>query len=59
MRLGHVSENDMAELSRKGLLDGQKTSRLQFCEHKVFGKQKRVRFSSGIHKSKGPLDYLH
>ena len=26
MRLGHMSENDMAELSRRGLLDGQKTS---------------------------------
>ena len=25
MRLGHMSENGMAELSRRGLLDGQKT----------------------------------
>ena len=52
MRLGHMSENGMAELSGKGLLDGQKTSKLQFSENYVFWKQKRVRFSSGIHKSK-------
>ena len=59
MRLRHMSENGMAKLCRRGLLDGQKTSNLQFCEHCVFRKQKRVRFSLGIHKSKGPLDYLH
>ena len=28
MRLGHMSENGMVELSRRGLLDGQKTSKL-------------------------------
>ena len=49
----------MAELSRRGLLDGQKTSKLPVCEHCVFGKHKQVRFSSCIHKSKGLLDYLH
>ena len=27
----------IVELSRRGLLDGQKTSKLQFCEHCVFG----------------------
>ena len=59
MRLGHMSENEKAKLSRRGLLDGQKTSKLQFCQHCVFSKQKGVKFSSGIHKSKGLLDYLH
>ena len=33
-----MNENSMAELSRRGLLDGQKISKLQFCEHCVFGK---------------------
>ena len=28
MRLGHMNENGMVELSRRGLLDGQKTSKL-------------------------------
>ena len=37
MSLGHTSDNGMEKLSRKGLLDGQKTSKLQFCEHCVFG----------------------
>ena len=49
----------MDELSRRGLLCGQCTSKLDFCEHCVFGKQTRVRFSSGIHSTKGILDYIH
>ncbi|KAG8483043.1 hypothetical protein CXB51_021981 [Gossypium anomalum] len=59
MRLGHMSENGMAELSKRGLLDGQKICKLNFCEHCVFGKQKRVRFTRGIHNMKGMLDYIH
>ena len=55
MRLRHMSDNSMANLSRRGLLDGKKTSKLVFCERCIFGKQKRVRFSFGIHKSKGYL----
>ena len=38
MRLGHMSKNGMAEFSRRGLLDGQKTSKLQFYEHCVYRK---------------------
>ncbi|KAG8482827.1 hypothetical protein CXB51_024187 [Gossypium anomalum] len=38
MRLGHMSENGMAELSKRGLLDGQGICKLNFCEHCVFGK---------------------
>ncbi|KAG8501848.1 hypothetical protein CXB51_004653 [Gossypium anomalum] len=41
MRLGHMSENGMVELSKRGLLDGQGICKLNFCEHCVFGKQKR------------------
>ena len=59
MRLGHMSQQGMDELSRRGLLCGQCTSKLDFCEHCVFGKQTRVRFSSGIHSTKGILDYIH
>ena len=59
MRLGHMSEKGMAELSKRGLLDGQSISKLEFCEHCVFGKQRRVRFAKGIHKTKGTLDYVH
>ena len=38
MRLGHMSQQGMDELSHRGLLCGQCTSKLDFCEHCVFGK---------------------
>ncbi|KAG8498791.1 hypothetical protein CXB51_005139 [Gossypium anomalum] len=59
MRLGHMSENGMVGLSKRGLLDGQGICKLNFCEHCVFGKQKRVRFTRGIHNTKGTLEYIH
>ncbi|KAG8472381.1 hypothetical protein CXB51_035329 [Gossypium anomalum] len=59
MRLGHMSENGMVELSKRGLLDGQGICKLNFCEHCVFGKRKRVRFTRGIHNTKETLEYIH
>ena len=59
LRLGCMSLGGMTELSQRDLLNGHKVTDLQFCEHCVFGKTKRVRFSSGIHTTKGPLDYIH
>ncbi|KAG8495946.1 hypothetical protein CXB51_009450 [Gossypium anomalum] len=59
MRLGYMSENGMTELSKRGLLDGQGICKLNFCEHCVFGKQKRVRFTRGIYNTKGTLEYIH
>ncbi|KAG8496686.1 hypothetical protein CXB51_007936 [Gossypium anomalum] len=59
MRLGHMSENGMVELSKRGLLDGQGICKLNFCEHCVFGKQKRVRFTRGIYNTKETLEYIH
>ncbi|KAG8481643.1 hypothetical protein CXB51_026501 [Gossypium anomalum] len=58
MCLGHMSENGMVELSKIGLLDGQRICKLNFCEHYVFGKQKRVRFTRGIHNTKRTLEYI-
>ncbi|KAG8484081.1 hypothetical protein CXB51_022999 [Gossypium anomalum] len=54
-----MSENGMTELSKRGLLDGQGICKLNFCEHCVFGKQKRVRFTRGIHNTKETLEYIH
>jgi len=34
-------------------------STLEFCEHCVFGKQKRVSFSIVKHGTKGIVDYVH
>ncbi|KAG8482894.1 hypothetical protein CXB51_024220 [Gossypium anomalum] len=59
MRLGHMSENGMVELSKRGLLDGQGICKLNYYEHRVFRKQKRVRFTRGIHNTKGTLEYIH
>ncbi|KAG8477963.1 hypothetical protein CXB51_027628 [Gossypium anomalum] len=59
MRLGYMSENGMVELSKIGLIDGQGICKLNFCEHCVFGKQKRVRFIRGIHNTKETLEYIH
>ena len=49
----------MTKLSRRGLLNGQSISKLKFCEHCIFGKQKRVKFTKGIHNTKRTLDYIH
>ena len=54
-----MSENGMAKLSRRGLLNGQSTIKLKFCEHWVFGKHKKFKFMKGIHNTKGNLDYIH
>ncbi|KAG8473176.1 hypothetical protein CXB51_035117 [Gossypium anomalum] len=59
MRLGHMSENDMVELSKIRLIDGQGICKLIFCEHCVFGTQKRVRFTRGIHNTKRTLGYIY
>ena len=38
MRLGHMSEKGLSILSKRGLLCGQSTGPLDFCEHCIFGK---------------------
>ncbi|GAV68076.1 gag_pre-integrs domain-containing protein [Cephalotus follicularis] len=58
MRLGKMSERGMQMLSKNGLLWGVKIGKLEFCEHFVLCKQRMVKFSTGIHKTKGILDYL-
>ena len=59
MRLGHMSERSLSVLSKQGLLCGQCTGKLDFYEHWVFGKQTRVKFSTGIYRTKGTVDYFH
>ena len=59
IRLGHMSERGLHVWSKQGLLCGQKTRKLDFCEHYVFGKQQRVSFGIGVHKTKDTLDYIH
>jgi hypothetical protein len=59
MRLGHMSALGLAELSKRGLLDGCHVDTLDFCEHCVFGKHKRVKFSYIVHNTENILDYVH
>ena len=59
MRLGHMSERGMTVLSKRGLLCGEQTTSLDFCEHCVLGKQCRVKFSTRTHSTKSTLDYIH
>ncbi|GKD93873.1 retrovirus-related pol polyprotein from transposon TNT 1-94 [Tanacetum coccineum] len=56
-RLGHMGEKGMKYLAKKGLI--KVSCNLEFCEHCVFGKQKRVSFSPGIHRTRDALDYIH
>lgn len=59
MRLGHTGEKSLQMLAKQGLLKGTKTCKLEFCEHCVLGKQRRVKFGTAIHNTKGILDYVH
>jgi hypothetical protein len=59
MRLGHMSQLGLAELSKRGLLKGYNNNELELCEHCVFGKHKRVKFNTSIHTTEGILDYVH
>ncbi|KAK3030464.1 hypothetical protein RJ639_039149 [Escallonia herrerae] len=49
----------MDVLSQQALLGSKKTGKLDFCEHCVFGKQCRVKFSLAVHTTKGTVDYIH
>ena len=59
MLLGHTSEIGMSILSKHGLLGDDKIGKLDFCEHYIYGKQTRVKFSTAIHRTKGTVDYIH
>ncbi|KAL0446164.1 UNVERIFIED_CONTAM: Retrovirus-related Pol polyprotein from transposon TNT 1-94 [Sesamum latifolium] len=59
MRLGHAGEKSLNLLIKQGLLKGVRSSKLDFCEHCVKGKQTRVKFGTAIHNTQGILDYVH
>ncbi|KAL4360887.1 hypothetical protein GQ457_04G022640 [Hibiscus cannabinus] len=59
MRLGHLSESGMVALYKRNLLHGVKSCKLNFCKFCVLGKQTKVSFMTGKHKTEGILDYVH
>jgi hypothetical protein len=54
-RLGHMSEHGMVGLIKREMLDGCNMTKLEFCEHCVFGKHERVKFNACVHATKGIL----
>lgn len=59
LRLGHMSLKGLKELSKKGLLGGDKIEDLVFCEDCVLGKSTMINFKSSMYTSKGTLEYIH
>ena len=57
--LGHAGERALFILVKRLLLKCAKTRKLEFCEHSVIGKQRRVKFGIVIHNTEGILDYVH
>ena len=49
----------MTILSKKGCLGSAGMGKLDFCEHCVLGKKKKVSFSIAKHCTQGILDYIH
>jgi len=54
-----MSEKRMTILRKKCCLGSTGTGKLDFCDHCVFGKQKRVSFSKAKYRTQGILDYIH
>ncbi|KAK3025656.1 hypothetical protein RJ639_040642 [Escallonia herrerae] len=59
VRLGYISERGMDVMSKQGLLGSKRIGMLDFCEHCVFEKQCREKFSQAIPTTKGMVDYFH
>ncbi|TXG66911.1 hypothetical protein EZV62_008186 [Acer yangbiense] len=56
---GKSRSKSRAKGKRQGLLCGDSIGKLDLCEHCIIGKQTRLKFSIGVHTSKGTLDYVH
>ena len=56
IRLGHSGEKKLQTLVKQDLLKGANSYKLKFC---ALGKQKRVKFGSTIHDTKGILNYVY
>ena len=54
-----MSEKGLTMLSKRGLLKGDKTRKLEFFESCVMGKQRRFKFSSAKHTYKSILKCIH
>ncbi|KAI5339351.1 hypothetical protein L3X38_018623 [Prunus dulcis] len=60
-RLRHISQKELQELHKQGLLEDVSSCKLDFCEYCVLGKQRKVSFTSNSadNRSKEQLSYIH
>lgn len=58
LRLCHISEKDLELLRRREMTKGD-FDKLEFCQECVLGKQTKVSFGVGLHRSEIVLDYMH
>ena len=59
--MGHIGENVLRAMQRKGMVEGFLECDLEFdfCEHYIYGKQIQVRFPSGTTRENGILELVH
>lgn len=58
-RLGHIGKKSLNSLQLKGVFGKLNLGDFGSCERCVIGKQVKLLFTIGIHKSKQVLEYLH
>lgn len=59
LRLAHMNERGLKELSKQGLLRNDKVETLELCEECVLGKANRHKFNLRIHRTCGGLLTFH
>lgn len=58
-RLGHMIKKGLYYLDKLNVFSKDITSKLDFCEIYVLGKQHRLSFNSSLNETKFLLDYVH
>jgi len=58
-RMGHIGQQAMEVLSKKGCFGDDRISEIKFCEDCVIGKTHRTSFGTAQHVTKEKLGYVH
>lgn len=59
LRLGHVSERCILELTKNGYLGHDGLKKLELCEECVLGKSNGANFNKAIRRTHNVLEYVH
>jgi 5'-3' exoribonuclease 2 len=59
--MGHIGEKGLRSMHNKGMVESfpNCNSEVNFCEHYIYGKQKRVRFPSRVIREKEIMELIH